>query len=179
MEKKGLKLGRWWQVLLPIALFASLTVLVAASVGASAAQENGPVYSLEGAWYQVAGGGMDTFVSNAQRPGVEGTFLCSVGAVGKLPHPSKPNVWLSVTLEGHGNWVRIDKNTYAFTAMRPIMDSDGYPFGWATFVGTITAISENEYTGINNFQWYNLDGTPYPRGGTLPLHSYRIEIIHE
>src|SRR5512135_2856440 len=116
MEKKGLKLGGWWQVLLPIALFAILAVLVAA-------QQSGPVYSVEGAWYDLGGGGLDTFVSNAQRPGVEGTFLCSVGAVAKVPHPSKPNVWLSVTLEGHGNWVRIDKNRFAFTAMRPIMDS--------------------------------------------------------
>jgi hypothetical protein len=170
MEKKGLKLAGWWQVLLPVALFAILAVLVAA-------QQSGPEYSIEGAWYDMdSPSGLDTFVSNAQRPGVEGTFLCSVPAVPKVPYG---NGWLSVALEGHGNWVRIAKNKYAFTAMRPICNQDGMPFGWATFVGTITPISENEYTGTNTYQWYNLDGTPYPRHGTLPLHSHRIEIIYE
>jgi hypothetical protein len=174
------------KVLVAGALFLALGVILLLSQQGQSGltqdrddQEHGRVYSIEGAWYCVYAAGLDTFVSNAQRPGVEGTFLCSVGAVAKVPNPLKANGWLSITLEGHGNWVRIDKNRYAFTAMRPIMDQDGNQFGWATFSGTITPISENEYTGTNNYQWYNLDGTPFPRHGTLPLHSHRIEIIHE
>jgi hypothetical protein len=143
-------------------------------------QKRGPEYSIEGAWYDMPyPTGCDTFVSNAQRPGVEGTLLCSAYAVPKNPNPLNPNGWLSVTLEGHGNWVRIAKNRYAYTAMRPIVDQDGMPFGWAKFWGTITPISENEYTGTMNFQWYNLDGTLYPRSGAFPMQSHRIEIIYE
>jgi hypothetical protein len=189
MAKKGLKLAGWWQVLLPIALFAVLTVLVAVSVGASAVQETGPVYSMEGAWYGIAsinGTGdlpsLDTFASDAQRHGVEGTFLCTTPAMNKLPHPAHlgdQNYWLVITPAGHGNWVRIDKNRYAFTAVRAVMDQAGMLFGWARFWGTITPISENEYTGTMNFQFYYLNGTPFFPLRTGTLHSYRIEITFE
>jgi hypothetical protein len=190
MEKKRSKLAGWWQVLLPIALFAILTVLVAVSVGASAAQQTGPVYSMEGAWYGIAsinGVGdlpsLDTFASDAQRHGVEGTFLCTTPAMNKIPHPSHlgdQNYWLAITPSGHGNWVRIDKNRYAFTAVRAVLDQTGILFGWARFWGTITPISDNEYTGTMNYGFYYLDGTPFPwplRTGTL--HSNRIEITFE
>src|SRR5512144_1185580 len=114
--------------------FVLVSVLVAAGVSASAgllapdsSQETVPVYSLE------AGGDgitnftgtpipptptMDTFVSNAQRHGVEGTFLCTIPA----------EIAGGQTPSGHGNWVRIGTNRYAFTAVRIIMSG-------STFVG--------------------------------------------
>jgi len=176
------------KALLAMSLF--LTLALVGMVGTSATQDGGPVYSMEGAWYGIAsinGVGelpsIDTFVSNAQRQGVEGTFLCTTPAMNKIPHPAHYgdwNYWLAITPSGHGNWVRIDKNRYAFTAMRAVLDQTGTLFGWARFWGTITPISDNEYTGTMNYGFYYLDGTSFPwplRTGTL--HSYRIDITFE
>jgi hypothetical protein len=189
MEKKRLKLACCWQVLLPVALFAILAALVAASIGASAVQENGPVYSMEGAWYGVVSvinfgeiPSLDTFTSDAQKHGVEGTFLCTVPPI-KMPNPLNPGGWpnsyLTYTPSGHGNWVRIDKNRYAFTAVRTIFNETGQLFGWARFWGTITPISESEYTGTMNYQFYALNGTPLTPLRTGTLHSHRVEIAFE
>ncbi len=167
--------------------FAILAVLVTVSVCISAAQETEPVYSMEGAWYgmvTITGLGsspsLDTFSSNAQRHGVEGTFLCTIPAVNKMTNPSNPSGWLSTTPSGHGNWVRIGKNRYAFTAVRTIFDETGRLFGWARFWGTVTPISENEYTGTMNAQYYLPDGRAmFPQPFTGTLHSSRIEITFE
>lgn len=175
------------------ALLAASLLLVFGMIGmvsrTSLAQEAGPVYSMEGAWYGIASivgigelPSLDTFTSNAQRHGVEGTFLCTTPAANKMPHPwhmGDPSYWTALTPSGHGNWVRIDKNKYAFTAVRAVFDQTGSLFGWARFWGTITPISENEYTGTMNYQFYYADGTPYWPQRTGTLHSYRIEITFE
>ena len=166
--------------------FAILAVLVTVSVCIAAAQENGPVYSMEGAWYgmvTINGLGstpsLDTFASDAQMHGVEGTFLCTIPSVSKMPNPSNPSGWLSTTASGHGNWVRIGKNRYAFTTVRTVFDETGRLFGWAKFWGTITPISENEYTGTMNARYYLPDGTAFTPLFTGTLHSNRIEITFE
>ena len=63
--------------------------------------------------------------------------------------------------------------------MRAVLEQNGTLFGWARFWGTITPISENEYTGTMNYQFYYLNGTPFPWQRTGTLHSNRIEIIFE
>ena len=164
---------------------AILGLLVAVSVGAAAAQ-NEPVYKMEGAWHGIVTVGMmltpslDTFTSDAQRQGVEGTFLCTIPAVGKMPNPANPSGWLAVSPSGHGNWVRIAKNRYAFTALRSLFDEIGKPVGWAKYWGTITPISDNEYTGTMTVQYYLLNGTAmFPQPFTGTMHSNRIEITLE
>ncbi len=91
-----------------------IAVLMGISLYAASYQETGPVYSLEGAWYgmvtitspvTINSPSLDTFTSNAQRQGFEGTFLCTISAF--------PNS----TDSGHGNWVRIGTNTFAYTAV--------------------------------------------------------------
>ena len=162
-------------------VLAVVSALVVAGVSASAAlrapdrQETGPVYSVEGAWYGITDitglpptPTLDTFTSNAQRPGREGTFLCTVPAA----------VAGNQTPSGHGNWVRIGTNQYAFTAVRAI--TNGATFvGWAKYWGTITAISDDELTGTINAQFYLANGTPISPvyGGTLERH--RVEITFE
>lgn len=175
-------------------VYLILAMLVTAGIGASGAarqgdptQQIGPVYPLEGAWYgmvSINGLGstpsLDTFTTNAQRHGVEGTFLCTIPVVSTMPNPLNPNGWLSTTPSGHGNWVRIGTNKYAFTAVRTLFDQNGTLFGWVRFWGTITPISEDEYTGTMNAQYYLPDGTPMlPRNFTGTLHSRRIEITVE
>jgi hypothetical protein len=168
-------------------IFAILAVFVAAGIGASAAREGGPVYSMEGAWYgmvSIRGLGstpaIDTFSSNALREGYEGTFLCTIPAVNKMPNPLNPNGWLAITPTGHGNWVRIGKNLYAFTAVRAIFDEAGMPFGWGRFWGTVSPISQNELTGTMNAQYYLLDGRAmFPQPFTGTMHRRRVEITYE
>jgi hypothetical protein len=108
--------------------FASLAfagIVASAAPQADRALETGRVYSLEGAWYgtvTVTGRGPsaspDTFTSDAQKQGVRGTALCTIPAVGRLPDPSNPAGWLSVTPAAHGNLVRIGTNTYAYSMVR-------------------------------------------------------------
>jgi hypothetical protein len=149
---------------------------------AGAEQQGGPAYSLEGAWFGLATmqglpptPSLDTFTSNAQRQGVEGTFLCTIPAA-QMPIPGNPGAYVSFTASGHGNWVLLAKNTYAFTAVRSIVDQTGMPFGWARFWGTITAVSEDQYSGTMNAQFYMLDETPFSPVFTGTLASRRIGI---
>lgn len=166
-------------------LALAVLVAVAAGIPASAAlqppdaQETGPVYSIEGAWYGITTfpalgptPTFDTFVSNAQRPGREGTLLCTVPAqlaiLGNL----------SLTPSAHGNWVRIGTNTYAFTAERIIMSGTTF-VGLFRFWGTITAVSDAELTGTMNAQSYAPNGTPISGVSTATLERRRIEVTFE
>ena len=82
------------------------------------------------------------------------------------------------TPSGHGNWVRIGTNQYAFTAMRAI--TNGATFvGWAKFWGTITAVSDQELTGTINAQFYLADGTPISPLFTGTLERHRVEVTFE
>jgi hypothetical protein len=141
-------------------------------MGSSRSKDWGPVPSL------------DTFTSNAEKHGIEGSALCTIPAVGaaggKRPNPLNPNGWLSTTPSAHGNWARIATNKYAYTMVRTIFDENGRLFGWAKFWGTVTPVSANEYTGQMNVQYYLPDGTPlFPQTLTWTMHSRRIEIIPE
>ena len=75
---------------------------------------------------------MDVYTPCAHRPGAEGTVLCSV-ALGNFPTPAGP---VSSTQSGHGNWIRVAKNTYAFTVWRLRVNlTTGMTVGWAKFCG--------------------------------------------
>ena len=166
--------GRVWP-------FAIVSMLVAgwfaafALEAAEPSQETGPVYSLEGAWYGITNvvglpptPTLDTFVSNARRSGVEGTFLCTVPA----------GLAGNQTPSGHGNWVRVATNTYAFTAMRAITNGPTH-VGWARFWGTISAVSDNELTGTINVQLYLPNGTPMSPVFSGALERHRVDITVE
>lgn len=171
--------------------FAGLVVIVAGVVASAATrqgddstQETGPVYQLEGAWYgtvTVTGkaptASLDTFTSDAQKRGVQGTALCTIPAAGRLPNPENPAGWLSATPSAHGNWVRIGTNIYAYSMVRTLYDETGASVGWARFWGTITPISEDEYTGVMNANYFLADGTAMlPYNVTATQHSTRIEV---
>ena len=160
---------------------AVLSVAVAAGIPASAAlqppdpQETGPVYSVEGSWYGMTTfpalgpqPTFDTFMSNAQRPGREGTFLCTIPA----------EIAGGLTPSGHGNWVRLGTNRYAFTAVRIMMSGSTF-VGLARFWGTITAVSDDELTGTMNAQFYSPDGTPTSPVFAGTLERHRIEVTFE
>lgn len=163
--------------------FALVSVIVGAGMGASVgvqavdSQEVGPVYSLEGAWYGMTtfrGGAipptptLDTFISNAQRRGVEGTFLCTIPA----------EMALGQSPSGQGNWVRVGTNKYAFTAVRVILDGAAF-VGWARFWGTITPVSADELTGTINAQFFLPNGIPISPQFTGTLERHRVAITYE
>ncbi len=159
-------------------------MVIAIGIGTSSAQGARHTYSLEGAWYgQISASDLgltiptlDTFTSNPEKPGMEGTFLCTIPAVPQMANPTNPDGYLKQTPSGHGNWVRIGRNKYAFTAMRNIFDENGNLFGLAKTWGTITPISKDEYTGTAKFQFYFPDGTPYTPEFTGTMHSQRVAI---
>jgi hypothetical protein len=159
-------------------------VASAAAPSTGSTQETGPVYKLEGAWYgtvtvegKAPAASLDTFTSDAQQQAAKGTALCTIPAIGKLKNPSNPDGWLAVTPSAHGNWVRIGTNTYAYSMVRTLYDEKGAWFGWARFWGTITPISENEYTGVMKANYFLPDGTPLlPQAVSATQYSTRIEV---
>ena len=173
-------------VLLTIAFIFGVDASLAQTFGASI-QEHTRAYSIEGAWHGmvtlpdlgISIPTLDTFTSNSQKSGLEGTFLCTVPAIAEYPNPKYPNGWTRQTAAGHGNWVRVDKNKYAFTAMRTIFDQNGDLFGYAKNWGTIVPISKDEYNGTMNVQFYLADGTPSTTVFSGTLHSQRVAITFE
>ena len=166
--------GKVARIALVLAFVVGLTAL-AGLQAAGRGQEGGPVYSLEGAWYGVTTFGgipptptLDTFTSNAQRHAVEGTFLCTIPAA--MAGGQSPS--------GHGNWVRVGTNTFAFTAMR-MMITEGGGYLWAKFWGTITPDSADHLTGTINMQLYLPDGTPASAQFTGTLERKRVPITFE
>ncbi len=164
-----------------------LAVVLAVGIHRTFAQQSARVYSMDGAWYGVVSltdlgisiPTLDTFTSNPLKPGLEGSFLCTVPAVTQYPNPGNPNGWTRQTSPGQGNWVRIGRNKYAFTAVRTIYDENGDLFGRARNWGTITQTSKDEYIGTMNVQFYLADGTPTTPVFSGTLQSHRVAITFE
>lgn len=163
-----------------LALALVSVLAVGASPGLQASgrhRQTGPVYSLEGAWYGMTTfeGGvipptptLDTFTTNAEQHANEGTFLCTIPA--EMAGGQSPS--------GHGNWVRVGTNAYAFTAVRVIMNGGTF-VGWAKFWGTITPVSDTELTGTINAQFYLPSGEAISPQFTGTLERHRIEVARE
>ncbi len=149
-----------------------LFVLTGISLYASSYQDEESSCSPEGAWLMngvVAGQSylwMDTYTSNSTKPGVSGTVLCTMpGSI--------------ATQSGHGSWIRIAKNTFAFAALRILIGPGDTPAGTAKFWGTVT-VDGDEMSGTMNAQYYSLSGDPIfpvPLRGTST--GKRIEVKAE
>ncbi len=100
---------------------------------------------------------MDTYTSDANNQRCAGTVLCTL-SVGKF---ASPMGLVSVTPSSHGNWVRIAKNKFAFTAWRILLDTDGRPVGTAKFWGTLTAQTNDTFTGTMNMAFHDPDGNAF------------------
>jgi hypothetical protein len=145
----------------------AIVALAAVSVSASRSQEPEPSYSPDGAWFataQMSGGMtlpfMDIYTSNPTTPGRSGTVLCTLSA----PAFQTPYGKLNATQGGHGNWIRVGKNQFAFTVWRILIDADpanlvpdGAPMGVVKFWGTITATGPDTFAGILNADYYGPD----------------------
>ncbi len=163
-------------------VFVGIVLFAGISLSAFPYQDTERSYSVEGAWlcelkfsdapdatvYRY----MDTDTSNSTNPSVSGTVLCTL-------HPwdfLSPMGLVSTTEAGQGNWLRIDKNQFAFTVRRIIVDASGMAVGTVMFRGTIELISENEFSGTLSAVYYDSEGVAF--GSTPTAHSAgkRIEV---
>lgn len=170
------------------AILLSLAAVVALAVSASAslAQEPGPSYSPDGAWFATAymSGGttlpfMDIYTSNPTTQGRSGTVLCTLS----VPAFVTPYGKLNMLPGGHGNWIRTDKNTFAFTVWRILIDADptnlvpdGAPMGTAKFWGTITATGPDTFVGTMKAEYYGPTGTSFLTMPAFTTAGTRIAI---
>ena len=139
-------------------------------------------HSPEGAWFCTAKlpgvpvpvPYMDIYTSNSNGSEASGTVLCTL-SVGKF---ASPMGIVSMTQAGHGNWIRIGKNKFAFTAWRIIIDADGHPVGTAKFWGTLTATTDDETSGTMNAEYYGPTGNRFltVTGGITTGKRIEIEV---
>lgn len=146
------------------------TMIVAyAVISASAlpADEDEPSYSLEGAWFGRATieglpqpfPFMDLYSSDSNNPGRSGAVLCTL-VTGAIPGPAGGLV--SGTPSSHGNWVRIAKNKFAFTAWKVLLNEAGVPVGTAKFWGVVTAKAGDMSAGtVKAAFYYGGSETPF------------------
>ncbi len=142
---------------------------------ASSYQDAEGSYSAEGAWlcYSTINGlgrtlyWMDNYTSDSNRPGVSGTVLCTL----PIPLPG-------MTQSGHGTWIRVGKNTFAFTVLRLLTDANGDAIGTAKFWGSVTVDADDHLSGTMKSQNYFLNGTVIPPGDVLTaeFEGTRIEV---
>lgn len=164
------------QVLFGIVIFTGI------SISASSNQDTERLYSVEGAWLcelklsdepgTPVFPYMDTYVSNSTNPGVSGTVLCTL-------HPwdfPSPMGMVDTTESGQGNWIRVGKNTFAFTVYRIIADASGMAVGTVKFWGTITVIAKNEFSGTLNAVYYDSEGIQFASTPTAHTTGKRIEV---
>jgi len=148
-----------------------IVVLTGIALCASSYQDAERSYSPEGAWLCHETGKtpplywMDNYTSDSNKPGVSGTLLCTL-----------PLTLPGITQSGHGNWIRVGKNEFAFTVLRLLFDGSGYAIGTAKFWGTVTVDAENHLSGTMKGQNYLLNGTPISGVLATDFEGTRIEV---
>jgi len=137
---------------------AMIVACAVTSVPALSAQDGEPSYSLDGAWFGWATieglqpfPFMDIYSSDSGNPGRSGPVLCTL-STGVIPGPVGPLV--SGTQSAHGNWIRVAKNKFAFTAWKILLNEAGQPVGMAKFWGSVTAKASDTFTGTVNAAFY-------------------------
>jgi hypothetical protein len=154
------------------AIVLSLLAMAVFAVSAPlAAQSEEPQRSPDGAWFATATMPnappipfMDIYTSNPTSLAREGAVLCTLS----IPAFAGPSGMTAMTTAGHGNWVRIDKNRFAFTVWRILIDADpmnvipdGAPVGTAKFWGTIAVSGPDTFQGVMRAHYYGMDGIAF------------------
>ena len=164
-------------------LISTIAACAAISGPGLLAQSGEPSYSPEGAWFAwatIAGVPhpvpfMDIYTSDSNNRGRSGTVLCTL-SIGKFPGPT--GSFVGATASAHGNWVRLEKNRFAFTAWRILVNDAGQPVGTAKFWGTLTAETSDTFTGtMNTAYYYGQSAIPFATfTGTTAGKRIAIEI---
>ncbi len=107
-------------------VLSAVVVLATMTGSAHAGQDSEATYLPDGTWLAFATQGnvkrpfMDTYASLQNQHGLRGTLICTL-AQGRILLPLGPEgalISVTGTETGQGNWMRVQKNVYAFTAWR-------------------------------------------------------------
>jgi hypothetical protein len=165
-------------------VLSAVVVLAMMTGSAHAGQDPEPTYPPEGTWLAFATAGnvkrpfMDTYASLQNEHGSRGTVVCTL-ASGRILLPLGPQgalISVTTTQTGQGNWMRVQKNVYAFTAWRILTDPDGKGVGWVRFWGEIKPDAPDHFLGeISAFYTLDFVALPIPPM-PLPTEGWRVAV---
>lgn len=149
-------------------ILVALVLLAGVHSSAAVSKDSERAYVPDGAWLATGTVGgtripyMDTYISYVEANGTRGTVLCTL-PLPRLNLPLGPDgAWISVigTQTAHGEWMRVSKNAFTFTAWRILLDPDGHAVGWARFWGTNQVDAPDHFSGTINAVFYTGDLVP-------------------
>ena len=150
-------------------VLSAVVVLAMMTGSVHASQDPEPSYPPDGTWVAFGSLGglkipfMDTYASLRNQHSLKGTVICTLNMRLPFQLPLAPDgTLISVigTPTGQGNWTRVEKNVYAFTAWRILLGPNGNAVGWAKFWGSIRPDAEDHFFGEINAGFYTLDFVP-------------------
>jgi hypothetical protein len=103
---------------------------------------------------------MDTYAALQNEHSSKGTVICTLNFRVPFALPLGPDstpISVTGTPTGQGNWARVEKNVYAFTAWRLLLGPNGSVVGWAKFWGTIRPDAPNHFFGDISMAFYTLE----------------------
>lgn len=164
----------------------STVVVLALMTGSThARQDPEPNYLPDGTWLGFATQGtvkrpfMDTYASLQNQHGLRGTVVCTL-AQGRILLPLGPEgalISVTGTQTAQGNWSRVEKNVYAFTAWRILTDPDGKGVGWIQFWGEIRPDAPDHFLGEISAAFYTLDFVALPIPPmSVPTEGWRVAV---
>lgn len=167
-------------------MLPALAMVAWAAMSPSAlwAEDHHPSYSPEGAWLAKATFPfsptpfpyMDIYTSDSNSQARSGTVLCTLPS-GKSWSPPL-GMFVTSTASGHGSWARIEKNKFAFTVWRILLNAEtSQAVGTVKFWGTLTMQTSDTFTGTMNAAYYDLNGTLLVRfQGTTAGTRIEVEV---
>jgi hypothetical protein len=161
----------------------AVVVLAMMTGSAPAGQDPEPAYPVDGTWLASQVGVnrpyMDTYTSSQNLNGVSGTLICTLpqGFVSLPLGPGGAPITVTGTQTGQGNWMRVQKNVYAFTAWRLLTGADGKAVGWIKFSGSVKPDAPDHFLGEISATFYTLDFVALPIPSIpVPTEGWRVAV---
>ena len=164
-----------------------VVVLVMMTGSSDAGQDPEPNYLPDGTWLLFTTQDprrpyIDTYTSLQNQHGSRGTVVCTL-AQGRRMLPLGPEgalISVTGTQTGQGNWTRVEKNVYAFTAWRILTDPDGKGVGWVQFWGKIKPDAPDHLLGEISARFYTLDFVALPISSVpVPTEGWRVAVVDQ
>lgn len=167
-------------------ILTAAVVLALTTGSARAGQDSEPTYAPDGTWLAVGTFGalklpfMDTYASLHEQHSVNGTVICTLNFRVPFLLPLGPDgapISVIGTQTGQGNWTRLEKNVYAFTAWRILLGPNGNAVGWAKFWGSIRPDAPDHFVGEISAAFYTPDFVALPLPPiSATTEGWRVEV---